>query len=344
MKETPLTPLHRRLGAGLSNEAGWNMPQQYTDLIEEHMATRSACGIFDISHVGKFRLTGNGALEQLEQLLSNRISDCCDGHTQQTLLLTDKGMIMDRITLCRESAGRFFLIGSASQADADFDSLQRSIRHGSLKLENETDRLCAIALLGPDADKVLSKVHFAAELPQRGEFCSFRRGGQQCLLTRAGLVSDESLELFCPAATGIAWFEQLMTAGAIPCGSRLREFLRLERGRADVEKDAEALGAESAGWGNLCANDKKYTGAGMHPENDNSCLVSLHSGSPGHKFAPGDAVHDSDGHHIGNITSSCNSPANGHGYAIAYVKTEHSAPGTHLWVQSGGNAVPAQVR
>ena len=343
MKDTPLTPLHRRLGAGLSNEAGWNMPLQYRDLIEEHMATRTACGIFDISHLGKFRLTGNGALEQLEALLSNRISDCCDGHVQKTLLLTTRGMVMDHITLCKESAGRFFLVGSASQADADFDSLRRSIRQGSLKLEDETDKLCAIALLGPDVGKVLSRVHFAAELPQRGEFCSFRRGGQHCLLMRAGLINDESLELFCPAAAGIAWFEQLMTAGAIPCGSKLREFLRLERGQADMAKDAVNMGAESAGWGNLCANDKAYTGSEAHPENAGR-LVSLHSSSPGHEFAPGDAVHDPDGRHIGNITSTATSPANGHGYAIAYVNAENSTPGTHLWVQCNGNSVPAQVR
>ncbi len=327
----------------MTNEYGWKMPQQYTDLIQEHMSTRSACGIFDISNLGKFRVTGNGAQECLESILSNRIADCCDGHTQQTLLLTSRGMILDRITLCRESAGRFFIIGSTSQADADFESLRRSVRHGALELQNETDSLCAIALVGPEAAKVLSRVHFDAEIPSKGEFYSFRRGGQRCILTRAGLINNDSMELFCPAAAGIGWFEQLIAAGAVPCGLRTREFLRLEQGRADVKKDTAGCTPAAAGLAHLCAESKGDNNA-LPADRNAGRLVSLHCSNPGQNLSPGDRVHDSFGRTIGNVTSAATSPANGHSYAIAYVNTEHSAPGTSLWVQSGGATVPAQVK
>ena len=343
MKETPLTPLHRRLGAGMVNEYGWKMPQQYTDLIQEHMSTRSACGVFDISNLGKFRVTGNGAQECLENILSNRIADCCDGHTQQTLLLSTRGVILDRITLCRESAGRFFIIGSASQADADFESLRRSVRQGGLELQNETDSLCAIALVGPEAGKVLSRVHFAAEFPAKGEFCTFRRGGQRCILTRAGLVNNDSIELFCPAAAGIGWFEQLIAAGAVPCGLRTREYLRLEQGRTDIKKDAAGRTPAVAGLEHLCATSKGAQHSAP-PDANAGRLVSLHCSTPGQNISPGDRVHDRYGRTIGNITSSATSPANGHSYAIAYVNAEHSSPGTSLWVQNGDTSVPAQVK
>lgn len=346
MKDTPLTPLHRRLGAGMGADSGWNMPLQYTNLIDEHLSTRSACGIFDISDTGKFRIRGNGALECLEGLLSNTIADCRDGNTQQSLLLRGDGMILDRITLCRESAGSFFIIGSASQTQADYESLRRDVRHGALELVNETDALCGIALQGPDAARILSRVHFAAELPRRGEFCRFKRGGQRCLLTRAGLVSEDSLELFCPAASGIAWFEQLMAAGAIPCGLRTRELLRLERGRADMGKDAASLTPTAAGLTHLCSTEKEYTGSDIlqsTPETEGK-LVALHGTTQGHEFSPGDSVHDPNGRHIGNITSAAASPAGGQSYAIAYVSSEHSAPGTHVWVQTDGCSVPAQVK
>lgn len=343
MKETQLTPLHRRLGASMTNEYGWQMPQQYTDLLHEHMSTRSACGIFDISNLGKFRLTGNGAQEYLDGILSNRVGNCRDGHTQETLMLTTKGMILDRVTLCRISAGRFFIIGSASQVEADLASLRRFAQRGALELEDETDTLCAIALVGPEAGKVLSRVHFAVEIPAKGEFCCFRRGGQRCILTRAGLINNDSMELFCPAATGIGWFEQLMAAGAIPCGLQTREILRLEQGRTDVKKDAAGCTPASAGLSHLCTTDKD-TGSTPPTDSDAGRLVSLHCSTPGHTLSPGDTVHDHRGRAIGNITSSATSPANGHSYAIAYVSTEHSTPGTSLWVKKGDASIKTEVK
>lgn len=346
MKETPLTPLHRRLGAGMGIDSGWNMPLQYTNLIDEHLSTRSACGIFDISDTGKFQVRGKGAQECMEKLLSNTIADCPDGHTQQSLLLRADGMILDRVTLCRKNAESFFIIGSASQARADYESLLRDMRYTAPELADKTDTLCGIALLGPDAGKILARVHFEPELPKRGEFRIFRRGGQRCLLLRAGLVSEDSLELFCPAASGIGWFEQLMAAGAIPCGLRTREFLRLERGRADVSKDAASLTPAAAGLEHLCARNKNYTGSDvLHSmEQTEGRLVALHCTTQGHDFSPGDSVHTPSGHHIGNITSAATSPASGHCHAIAYVCTEHSAPGTQLWVQTDDATVPAQVK
>ena len=86
MKKSPLHPLHQRLGADMIQTAGWYMPRQYTDLIHEHLAARAACGLFDISHLGKFRLVGKNALDWLEAHLSNSIADCLDGQIQQTLL------------------------------------------------------------------------------------------------------------------------------------------------------------------------------------------------------------------------------------------------------------------
>lgn len=342
MKESPLTALHRRLGATMHNDTGWNMPLQYTDLIREHIATRSSCAIFDISDLGKFRVIGNGALSCLEQLLSNNISLCRDGQLMSSLLLRAGGTILDRVSVCRESAGQFFLVGSASQAEADYESLQRDIRHGALELKNLTDSLCGIALLGPDAPKILSKVHFGIDVPKAGAFNTFRRGGQRCVLTCAGLVGENSLELFCPAASGIAWFEQLMTAGAIPCGTRTREYLRVERGRADVARDASDLTPAQAGLASLCSLDK-WQQADTSTESSHQ-LVSLSCAEGSPALSEGNPVVDQDGKHVGNITSAAVSPANGRCVAIAYISKTHSTPGTHLRVQNGEHSVQAQVK
>lgn len=345
MKESPLSPLHRKLGAVMHNDNGWHMPQHYTDLVSEHLATHSACGMFDISPLGKFRLTGNGAMQCLEQLLSNNVTECCDGHTQQTLLLRPDGMILDRITLCRQSAGRFFMVGSASQAEADFDMLQRAVRHASLTPENLTDSLCGIALVGPDAEKVLARGQQIAELPRTGTFSTFRRGGHRCILMRAGLLSKGSMELFCPAAVGIAWFEQLLAAGATPCGTRTRDYLRVARGRADVACEGTPFSPQEAGLESLCSSQKDYIGAESlhHTPASGRRLVALHSTQPGSAWLPGDSIHNCDGRAIGSITSTEVSPVNGHSVALAYISTEHAAPGTHLQVQTDDGYTPAQV-
>lgn len=345
MKESPLHSLHLRLGAQMAETSGWNMPQQFSDLIDEHLAARAACGLFDISPVGKFRLLGNGALDWLEQHLTSNIAGCCDGHGIQTLMLRDNGIILDRMTVLRESAGRFLLIGSASLADADFEHLKRRLRSSAIELINETDRLCAIALTGPDTSRVLRKVIHDTELPKRGCFCNFRRGGQRCTLSRCGLIAPDGLELYCPAATGIAWFEQLMAAGAVPCGQKTGEYLRISRGFADMENDSRGLTPAAASLSHLCATDKQYTGsqAVQDAPPPTARLISLRCSTPGNTLTPGDTVQDLDGGHVGSITSAAQAAGTGHSYALAYVSTRHTEPGTHLQVIVGGRPVPAMV-
>lgn len=345
MKESPLHSLHCRLGAQMAATGGWNMPQQFRDLIDEHLAARAACAVFDISHLGKFRLLGNGALNWLEQHLSNNIDDCRDGYSIQSLMLREDGIILDRMTVLRESAGRFFLIGSASLADADFEHLSRQLRSSTLTLTNETDNFCAIALCGPDSRRVLDKVTHNIELPPTGSFCTFRRGGQLYTLSHCGLVAEEGFELFCPASAGIARFEELLAAGAVPCGQKTGDYLRISRGLSDMESDNHGLTPAAAALSHLCATNKEYTGyhAIQNSPAPQSKLISLRCSTPGHTLSPGDSVQNLDGRSVGSITSATQAAGSGHSYALAYVSIPHTEPGTHLQVIVDGMAVPAMV-
>lgn len=345
MKESPLHPLHRRLGAQMAETGGWNMPQQFRDLIDEHLATRSACAIFDISNLGKFRLQGHGALDWLEQHLTNTIADCCDGHTLQSLILRDNGIILDRMTVLRESAGRFFLLGSASLADADFSHLNRNLRSSNLVLTNETDRLCGIAITGPDSQRVLRDVLHDVELPPPGSFCTIRRSGQRCTLSHCGLMAAGGFEFFCPAAAGIAWFEGLLAAGAIPCGHKTGEYLRISRGISDMDNDNHGLSPAAASLSHLCSTGKPYTGSRALQEAPppRSRLIALRCSTPGHPLSPGDRVQNLDGGHVGCLTSATQAADNGHSYALAYVSATHTEPGTHLQIIADGHPIPAMV-
>lgn len=346
MKESPLTDLHRRLGAEMAEDEGWNMPLQYADLVREHLSARTACGLFDISHLGKFRLLGNGALQWLEDKLTNSIADCCDGHIQHTLMLRSNGIILDRMTLFRESAGRFFITGSASLADADFDILQRMLHDNSMELKNETDDLCAMALTGSKAGRIMSEICEVDELPLQGCFSVIRQGRKHFMISRGKLVAQDSYEFFCPATEGIKWFENFMRSGAIPCGSRTREYLRISRGRCAIGRDMPELTPAQAALSHLCAANKHYTGSDSltQSEDDSRKIIFLRCDSPELSPQPGSKVQNLEGKVVGNITSATPALAHEHGYALAYVSAPHDEPGTHLHVEVNGEQVRATVR
>ena len=346
MKESPLTNLHRRLGAEMAEEEGWNMPQQYADLVQEHLTARTACGLFDISHLGKFRLLGNGAMQWLEEKLTNSIADCCDGHVQHSLMLRPNGTILDRMTLFRESAGRFFLTGAASLADTDFDILQRMLHDDSLELKNETDLLCAMALSGTQAGQIMGEICELPELPRPGCFSVIRQGKKRFIVSRGELVAQDSYEFFCPAAEGIKWFENFMRSGAIPCGSRTREYLRISRGWSDINRDMSSLTPAQAALSHLCAEDKHYTGRDslVRREDDSQKIIFLRCDSPELAPQPGSKVQNLDGKIVGSVTSATPPLSHEYGYALAYVSSPHDEPGTHLHVMVNGEQIPATVR
>ncbi|MBR3926499.1 MAG: aminomethyltransferase family protein [Akkermansia sp.] len=344
MKQSPLAPLHERLSARMSNDGGWSMPQQYTNLINEHIAARASCAVFDISHFGKFLLTGKGALAWLEQHLSNDIASCRDGALQQTLMLREDGAILDRFTLMRENSERFLLIGSVSLADSDYKILSKELQNTSLQFTNETDRLCIIALSGPDSRKVLARVFYDTPIPAKGTFHQFRHGRMNCILSHADLSGSGSLEIFCPAASGISLFEQCMAAGAVPCGILTRNYLRISRGYGDAAKDFQKKLPASAGLSHLCSRGKNYTGSdsvNTHQPAE-ALLIPLRCHSQGHTPTVGSKVQNEKGEIIGKVTSAAPSPG-AHSYAMAYVKSPYAEAGTKLQVICDGQKVPATV-
>lgn len=345
MKSTPLASLHARLGAGMGHEEGWNMPQTFTSLIEEHLAARSSCGIFDISHLAKFSVVGNGALGWLESMLSNAIANCNDNQTQQTLLLNEDGSIIDKITLCRESAGRFFLLASPSMEETVYRWLQSHLPDAPLELHNETGLWSAMSLYGPDSEKVFSRVLRGLDMPLPAHFERVSYQHDELLLMRAGMQGEEGFEMFCPANAGISWFESFIAAGAIPCGMATRECIRLEHGCAAPWRDAPSLSPLDASLESLCDKNKDYIGAQAWQRQPAppKRLVSLRCTEESDTPIPGCEVKTPSGLSVGSITSGCISPTHGCGLALARIAAESARPGTKLCIIIHGHSVPAVV-
>ncbi len=349
MNESPINPLHRRRGARMGAEHGWYMPQQFAGLAEEYRASRATCGIFDISHLSKFRVVGNGALAWLESLLSNRISRCPDGFGQHTLLLRDDGSIIDRLILFRESAGCFFLLGHTATEQTVLDWLHRHRPDGPLEVKNLTRRLSGMALCGPDSARILRRVLQSRELPPPMGIMRTMLMGEELMLTHAGLAGKPGYELFCPASAGIRFYEDFIRAGAIPCGSATRESLRLERAAPDTAHDLRHANTPvCAGLERYCDLMKSYPGSdtlhAQHRAGTPKMLAAVECESDDALPRRGDSVTDEDGHTVGSITSGAFSPHLGHGVALAYLLNRLCRPGTHLRIRMRGQSIPAIVR
>lgn len=348
MRQSPITPLHIRHGASMSNEEGWSMPLHFAGLRREHQAARSAAGVFDISHLGKFSITGNGALQWLEGMLSNSVTHCRDNMGHRTLLLQENGGIIDKMLLFRESAGRFFLLGHAAAAQDVFTHLNAHRPDGPLSLRDETQRWSGIALYGPEAVSVFSQVLPEAELPPRFGFRRMMHEGEEILLVRASLVEESSIELFCRAAAGISWYEAFLAAGAEPCGTAARECIRLEHGAAATGRDIgpDKTPIQSA-MSRFCDLSKDFIGAeALRRQSRAGTLRSVaaiaceqESDAP----SPGDRIIDDIGATIGSITSGCLSPSVHRGVALGYLARRMARPGTRIRIIIGGHAIPAIV-
>lgn len=349
MKESPINPYHRQQGATLSYEEGWHMPSMYTDILREHRAARAACGIFDISHVGKFSVWGEGAAQWLERMLSNRVAHCREGYGQHTLMLNEEGGIIDRLTLFCDEEGVYWLLGSAALEQEDYDWLSAHLVYGHAELSNETEKWSAIAVYGPESNAVFQRVLPDLTLPPDMSMRHTLYHGKELRITTCGQEGDEGFELFCPAYHGIHWFESFVRAGAIPCGMEARECLRLERRKVSAGRDTNCkITPHQAHLEHLCATNKNYVGAaamyqkaggGFRKKRLAPLECTEASPPPRH----GCTVRDMRGQSVGSITSGCISPETGLGVAFAYLNAGMALPGTPLSILINGHPVRAVV-
>src|SRR5436305_15255349 len=159
LKRTPLFAAHQRLGGKLIEFGGWEMPVQYSSIIDEHLAVRKAAGLFDISHMGEVRVQGSGAAAFLNHLLTNDINKLAVGQGQYTLMCNERGGVIDDLYVYRTGEKDFLLIVNASRIEADVAWLQQQLAALSsgtgvspvqpVKFENASERFGAVALQGP---------------------------------------------------------------------------------------------------------------------------------------------------------------------------------------------------
>lgn len=240
MKKTPLNQVHRELGARMVDFGGWDMPVQYSGVIEEHLAVRQDAGLFDVSHMGEIEVTGPEALAFIQYLTINDAGKLVDGQIQYSALCYPEGGVVDDVTLYRFNDTRFLFCVNASNADKDFAWMQQVLVESGLTevtLNNRSEEFAQIALQGPKAEEILTAL---TDVPLVDivyyHFCEGEVAGVKMIISRTGYTGEDGFELYLPAAAAVKVWQQLMTAGVphglLPIGLGARDTLRLEKGYA----------------------------------------------------------------------------------------------------------------
>ena len=321
------------------------MPVQYTAIIEEHTAVRTACGIFDISHMGQFIVTGSNSASWLNRMLTNDIADLGIGQGQYTLMLNERGGVIDDLIAYRSGEEAFFLVVNASMIDEDFAWMKTHVDEG-VSLTNESDLWAGMAVQGPKAVDVFAQVFQTEVLPPRNGISTVAEGGIVC---RTGYTGEDGFEFFAPAGAGIACWDRFVAAGAKPCALGSRDTLRLEMGYPlngnDLSPNRSPI---EAGLGFFCDVEKgDFMGrdvlAQQKADGPQVRLVAiryLEKGPPPRAHYP---VASAGGAVIGELSSGALSPTLMAGIGMAYLPAEFAMIGTHLQIEVRGKFFPAMV-
>jgi aminomethyltransferase len=235
LKSTPLLDEHRRLGARLVPFAGYLMPVQYAGISAEHEAVRTRAGLFDVSHMGELELSGSGAVELVDSLITNALGRAQDGQAVYTCCCNEQGMILDDLIVYRRAIDRVLVVCNASNRDKIAAHVAAAAA-GRCDFRDASEETALLALQGPLALDVLARAGSSlADLEQALPAFRFIDGsvaGVRCTIARTGYTGEDGVELFCAGAEAARLFRALLEAGQelgiAPVGLGARDTLRLE--------------------------------------------------------------------------------------------------------------------
>ena len=368
LKRTPLFESHQKLNGRLIEFGGWEMPVQYSSIIDEHLAVRKAAGLFDVSHMGKVLVTGSGAAAFLNHTLTNDIRKLAPGLGQYTLMCNERGGVIDDLYAYRLAEEEFFLIINASRIEADWDWLQQQYDNapvaGAIQLKNVSAQHGIIALQGPRAAACMTAalpggsirgtlVGDAVEL-KKNQAGVFLFNGVPLIVARTGYTGEDGFELVVPVEILVRVWDHLMAVGhqfcLQPVGLGARDTLRTEvcYPLYGHELDEQTTPIE-AGVGFFVGLDKDFVGRALLTAHrahgvTKKCVafkMTSKSAPPRPHYAiytPGPG-----GAKIGQVTSGTQSPSLGIGIGLGYVPTQFAASGTPLEIEIRGQRAPAVV-
>jgi aminomethyltransferase len=352
LKTVTLNDTHRKLGAKMVPFAGYDMPVRYSSDLDEHHTVRRAVGIFDVSHMGEFRLRGPKALALIQRVTSNDASKLTDGKAQYSCLPNEKGGIVDDLLVYKLADNDYLLVVNASNIEKDWNWIHERNTEG-VEMEDISDRTSLFAVQGPKAAAALQPLTDVdlASIPYYSFVQGTFAGAPDVIISATGYTGAGGFELYIPNESAAMVWDKIMAAGQAhgikPIGLGARDTLRLEMGFAlygnDIDDTTSPL---EAGLGWITKFTKDFTNAAALKQQKeagvNKKLVGFVMDGPGIPRGHYELV-DEAGAKIGDVTSGTQSPSLSRGIGMGYVKSEYAAPGTQIFVQIRGKNLPATV-
>ena len=339
MKTTPFTEKHIALGAKMHEFAGYNMPIEYSGIIDEHLTVCNGVGVFDVSHMGEFWVKGPHALDFLQKVTSNNVAALVPGKIQYTCFPNEDGGIVDDLLVYQYEPEKYLLVVNASNIEKDWNWCISHNTEGA-ELENSSDNMAQLAVQGPKAIQALQKLTDInlADIPyytfKVGEFA----GEKNVIISNTGYTGAGGFELyFYPDAAMKIWdavFEAGAEFGIKPIGLGARDTLRLEMGFClygnDLDDTTSPIEA-GLGWITKFVDGKNFTNRSMLEKQKAEGTVRklvgfemIDRGIPRHGYE----LTTAEGDKIGVVTSGTMSPIRKIGIGMGYVKPEYSKIGT----------------
>ena len=354
LKKTPLHASHVALGARMVPFGGWDMPVEYSGITAEHMAVRTAAGLFDVSHMGEVEIAGKGALEAVQHITSNDASKLQVGQIQYSGLTTPEGTFVDDLLVYRFGPSHYLLVINAGNIDKDYAWIAARAKEAvpDIATVNSSDRYALIAIQGPKAQEILQALT-AIDLAAI-KYYWFAHGeiaGVRGTVSRTGYTGEDGFEVMVPPAMAVRVWDALLQAGKphglIPAGLGARDTLRLEAAMRlygnDIDEHSTVMEADLGwivGW-----NKTEFLGRDvLHAQRaggTKKIMVGLEVtdraiARHGHAvFHNGEAV--------GVVTSGTQTPFLKKAIALAYVPPALKAPGTELEIDIRGRKAKAVV-
>lgn len=352
MKQVPLNDVHVALGAKMVPFAGFNMPVQYEGVNIEHETVRNSVGVFDVSHMGLFKISGDKALDLIQRVTSNDASVLVPGKAQYSYLPNDKGGIVDDIITYKVSDTEYLMVVNASNIDKDFEwiSSQNSMNAG---FENLSDQYSLLAIQGPKANEAmqsLTNVDLANLKFYTFEVGAFA-GKENVIVSATGYTGSGGIEIYAKNEDIVHVWNEVLKAGEQfgikPIGLAARDTLRLEMGYClygNEINDTTSPIAAGLGWVTKFTKDF-VNSENIKADKENGVATKLigfeliDRGIPRHDYEIVDAA----GNVIGHVTSGTQSPSLNKGVGMGYVNKEFAKEGTEIFIRIRKNDVKAQV-
>lgn len=340
MPTSPLHSVHESAGARFTDFGGWTMPVRYAGALAEHAAVRSRVGMFDVSHLGRFEVTGVGSSDLLRFQLCNDITRIEAGRAQYTMALNELGGVEDDIIVWRLGEERFWVMPNGT----NFDNIVERFSRAAIRSIETTDVRATTALLavqGPDAPKVIEAVLGATPGRFRVTTTTFR--DLDVVAAGTGYTGERGGELCIPVEGAAALWEALVSAGATPAGLGARDTLRLEMGYPlwgqDLTPETTPL---EAGLGWVVAWDHDFIGRAALEAQREGLDKQLVAFTTVGRAIPRHGYSTRAGASVGTVTSGNFSPTLQHGIGMAYLSPPPAA-GSELTVEIRGRDVPATL-